>query len=246
VSVVEVVFRREDVVPSRAAGRACAAVDVLRAGTTVACALGAGAAEVWLFREVAAARAARESFAGEALLAGERGGVAPDGFDLGNSPADFTPARVGGRAVFFTTTNGTAALADLAGGSFVAFAALVNAGAVGRALAGRIERHGEDVLVACAGTKGRYSVEDAFCAGLIVRAILDRLPGRAVELADGARIALDFAGVRRDPARVLAEGDHGRTLTSLGLGRDLVACAEADSLDVVPILRLEPLRLVAG
>ena len=44
------------------------------------------------------------------VLGGERGGVRIDGFDLGNSPAEYTRPSVGGKVLVFTTTNGTEAI----------------------------------------------------------------------------------------------------------------------------------------
>ena len=239
---VDVLFRRGDMTSGDAAGRACAVVDVLRAATSAAHALAAGAKEVRLFRTVEEARASRAAFEGEAVLAGERGGLAPEGFDAGNSPKEFTPERVAGRTVFFSTTNGTCALSDCASAAFVAFASLANVGAVARALAGR----GEDVLLVCSGTEGRFSAEDALCAGMIVEGLAGRGAEHPLELRDGARIARDFA--RRnaaEPARVLAEGEHGRRLGALGLGEDVAFSARVDCLEVVPVLKTEPLRLMA-
>src|SRR4051794_30793820 len=93
------------------AGGAVAVIDLLRATTTICQALASGACEVVPFLEIdetfaAADRVGRESV----LLGGERGGTRITGFDLGNSPAEYTPQVVRGRTVFITTTNGTRAL----------------------------------------------------------------------------------------------------------------------------------------
>jgi 2-phosphosulfolactate phosphatase len=240
--MVGVVFRREDVPREAVSSRACAVIDVLRAGTTVARAFAAGAREVRLFRGLDEARAARARLGAEALLAGERDGLRPEGFELGNSPLEFTPERVAGRIVLFTTTNGVSALADCEQAPFVAMASLVNAGAVARALA----RRKEDVLLVASGTRGRYSAEDVLCAGRLAERLLDEAAG-PLALDDGALVALEFA--RANASReldVLARSEHGRTLVSLGLGADLELCAEADSVAVVPVMARDPLRLVAA
>jgi 2-phosphosulfolactate phosphatase len=238
---VDVILRRSELDPGRAAGRACAVIDVLRAGTSVARAFAECASEVRLFREVEEARAARKEFRLPAVLAGERAGLKIPGFDAGNSPRDFSKSLVGGKTIFFTTTNGTAALADCAEAAFVAFGALVNATAIATALAAR----GEGILVVCAGTEGNYAGEDVLCAGIIASRILSDVGPGHLSLGDGARIALAYAaeGASR-PAEVLSGCAHGKVLASLGLRADLTACAAVDALDVVPVLKRDPLRLV--
>ena len=49
------------------------------------------------------------------LLAGERRCCTIPGFDLGNSPREFTRETVEGKTILITTTNGTRALLGRAG-----------------------------------------------------------------------------------------------------------------------------------
>jgi 2-phosphosulfolactate phosphatase len=105
-------------------------VDVVRATTTLTTQLEYGARRVYVAPSIAAARMARQALESSALLAGEVGGVAPVGFDLGNSPAECAHADLAGRDIVFATTNGTCALLACAGGATVLAGALRNAGAV--------------------------------------------------------------------------------------------------------------------
>src|SRR5690606_22486990 len=68
---------------------------------------GAEAARAW-------APSVREAGEG-VLLAGERGGLPPQGFDRGNSPAELMGLELRGRRLVLTTTNGTRALEAVAG-----------------------------------------------------------------------------------------------------------------------------------
>src|ERR1700728_2869450 len=104
---------------------ACAVIDVIRATSTIVTALARGAAGVQPVASVDVAFALKERNP-KALLAGERGGRALPGFDLGNSPEDFTPEHVRGRPVILTTTNGTQALAACDGARAVITASLLN------------------------------------------------------------------------------------------------------------------------
>ena len=70
----------------------------------------------------------------------------------------------------FTTTNGTRALLALAGAHRVAVGGFVNAAAV----VTWVEAEQGNVLLVCAGERGRFCLEDAVCAGLLV----SRLAGR--------------------------------------------------------------------
>jgi len=110
-------------------GAAAVIVDALRASATAAALLEAGAADVCVVREVAEAFALK-AFWPDALLFGERGGVPPEGFDFGNSPAEATHAR--NRRVIFTTTTGAGRLLAAWGAPAVLMASVVNSTAVAR------------------------------------------------------------------------------------------------------------------
>ena len=151
-------------VPEKAAGDAAVVIDVLRASTTITYALAAGDREVIPCLEVADALAAAEAFAAEArILGGERGGERIDGFDLGNSPEEYTPQRVAGKSVVFTTTNGTRAALCVQSAGEILIAGFVNATAVVQRLLDRQRIH-----IVCAGTRGQKSEDDVLLAGMLV------------------------------------------------------------------------------
>src|SRR6184192_1083951 len=92
----------------RLAGGLAVVIDVLRATTTIVCALAAGCDCVIPCAEVEEARAKAGGMrAGKVLLGGERGGRPLPGFDLGNSPLEYTAAVCRGTSLVLTTTNGT-------------------------------------------------------------------------------------------------------------------------------------------
>lgn len=226
-------------------GRAAAAVDVVRATTTILAALEAGARCVRPVASRAEARAvAREARAANPdaprpLLCGERGGRRIPGFDHGNSPRELAGADVEGRVLVFTTTNGTPLLRNLSSADEVVLASFRNLSAVAR----RLAIGDRDVLVACAGKESRPGLDDVACAGLLVRALLDRRDGEP-ELDDGARDALAAAEALGDPdAGWLAETAAGRALREVGLAEDLAWCAETDASLGVPVLRGGEVRL---
>jgi 2-phosphosulfolactate phosphatase len=216
------------------AGSAVVVIDLLRASTSICWALANGAREVWPFAEVdellsAAAELGRENV----LLGGERGGVRIDGFDLGNSPAEYTPERVAGKSVLITTTNGTRALWHARLAKQIVVGCANNRAAVAAALRDEAEVH-----VLCAGTDGEPSAEDELAAGAIADLLTQQAPDAPAEVARWRELVAAAEAAGRTPseqfARALAEIKHGQTLVRLGFGDDLPRCAALDVLGVVP------------
>ena len=129
--LVDVALLPDEMEKIRAEGFAAVVIDILRASTTIVTALANGAARVIPLTTVEEARARREKEP-ESLLGGERNAVPPPGFDLGNSPREYTPERVNGKTIIITTTNGTRACqsADRAGAGPVVIGGFVNLQAV--------------------------------------------------------------------------------------------------------------------
>lgn len=236
---VDVAPTAETLCPAGLAERAVLVVDVLRASTTIVTALANGCAGVVPVPDPETARR-RLADAPGALVAGERRGEPLAGFDLGNSPLEFTPERVGGRTVIFTTSNGTRALLAARAAAAVAVAALVNLGAA----AAWARAQGRDITVACAGERGARSLEDWVCAGLL-----------AERLADAAGVVLSEAGREAVVAARPYAGDVGRLgmdsawalhLHAAGRGEDVAACLRVDTLALVPVYRADVDRIVRG
>ncbi|MCI0546439.1 MAG: 2-phosphosulfolactate phosphatase [Candidatus Rokubacteria bacterium] len=213
------------------ADRTALVVDVLRASTTVVAACAAGCRGVIPVADAGAARARAVRFPpGTAVLAGEQGGDPLPGFDLGNSPLEFTPARIAGRTVILTTTNGTAAMLAAAGAAGAAVAAMTNLDAV----AGWVLARDRDVTVLCAGEQGAFSLEDAVCAGLLVARLA---AGGRLEPSDAATAALRL-GEHYGPRLDLLRRDcrWARTLGRKGRDGDVSACLTLGGIDIVPVL----------
>jgi 2-phosphosulfolactate phosphatase len=213
-------------------GRAALVVDVLRATSMVIAACDAGCARVIPVAGAAEARERARALAPEpVLLAGERGGEHIEGFDLGNSPLDCTPERVGGRSILLTTTNGTAAMLKASQAASVAIAALTNVAAAARWAGSQ----GRDLTVLCAGEKGGFSLEDAVCAGLLAEAIGRAAAGaRLSDAAQAARALGVVYGARLD--RLRHDSGWARHLEARRRGPDLDCCLRLDVSNLVPVL----------
>jgi 2-phosphosulfolactate phosphatase len=221
------------------AGATALVVDVLRASTTMITALAHGCLAVLPVGEVEAARRRVADLPG-ALLAGERGGDPPAGFDLGNSPLEFTRERVGGRTIVFTTSNGTRALLAARPAAAVAVAGFVNLGAAAAWAVGQ----GHDLVVVCAGELGGRSLEDEICAGLLVDRVLGMEAG-AVATEAAARAAGTARPYAKDLARLAQDAPHARSLAAHGRGPDVTACLTLDSVTMVPVYRADVDKVVS-
>lgn len=227
---ISVHFSPEEVDRSRLAGAAAVVIDVVRATSCIVEAVANGARAVHPVLSVEEAFTLRGSLGADTLLCGERRGLRIDGFDLGNSPAEFSRAIVAGKRLVMTTTNGTRAFAAAAAADHVFTASFQNQSAVVAALPGD-----GSVVVVCAGKEGRFSLDDTVCAGIIVRGLCDRVPG-PLRLNDGAVAAADLAGSHPVTGDMLAATAAGQALVDAGLGSDLALCARADRHQIVPMM----------
>ena len=215
-------------------GRVVAMIDVLRASTTIVTALANGARAVVPFADADELMTrARQFEHGDVCLAGERKMLPIEGFDLGNSPAQFTASAVDGMTVLLTTTNGTRALVSAQSATDVIVASYVNLSAVTAMLRAAL-RGGTDVVLACAGQDGHYALEDAACAGRYVRMVTKRLSG--VAMNDAAHsCALLARNYGDDVGSVFLDSAHGRALADAGFHEDLALCAAVDAYPIVPV-----------
>jgi 2-phosphosulfolactate phosphatase len=236
---------RVDVAPTPAVlataalpGASALVIDVLRASTSIVTALAHGCAGVVPVSDPKEARERAAATPG-ALLAGERRGEPLAGFDLGNSPLEFTEARVAGRLVFLTTSNGTGTLLAVRAAAAVAVAAFVNLSAV----AAWAVAAGRDVVVACAGERGARSLEDEVCAGLLVERLLASAP--QARAGPEARAAADQARpYAADLPRLARDSSWARHLSSRGRAHDVAACLTLDAFPLVPVYRADVDKVV--
>lgn len=236
---VDVAETADAVDPAALAQSTVLVVDVLRASTTIIAALGNGCAGIVPVADPD--EALRRARADGALVAGERRGEPLAGFDLGNSPLDFSRERVGGRTLFFTTSNGTRALLKTRRAPAVGVAALVNVSAAG-AWAGA---GGRDVVVVCAGERGQSSLEDLVCAGLLVERLAAHEAGAMPSpAAAAARHAADRYGGAVD--RLARDSPWARHLIAAGRGADVAACLRLDTTTLVPVYLPGVDKIVSG
>lgn len=226
----------------------CVVVDELRASSTITTWLDLGCSTLYLTRGLAEAR----RLAGQhgALLAGERRGLTPRGFDVNNSPAALARLEVAGRPGVLSTSNGTAVLSRLRHMPAVLVGCLLNASAVAVAaleLAVALDR---PVGIVCAGVLGRFAFDDAYAAGVIADRLLAAAAaaGTALERTDATLAVRRLAASWPDPIAALEASASGHLVHAIGQGEDVAFCGRVDVSSTVPVLwpdlplRVEPLE----
>lgn len=203
-------------------------VDVLRATSCIIWACRNGANGVITVND-AGEGAAIASRLGGCIMAGERGGVKLPGFDLGNSPLEFTPAVVKDKNIIINTTNGTGAIKSAEGAANVLVGAMLNHDAAAQKAA----QLGLDVIILCAGTEGEFSADDICAAGAIASSLCRYAEVTAqCDLTWAARTLYeDWKAGRAD----LSQTRHYSRLLELGFAEDVEFCLQENVTDVVPI-----------
>jgi 2-phosphosulfolactate phosphatase len=243
--------------PESLRGGIAVVVDVLRATTVMVHALAAGCEAVIPCAEIDEAKEIAAGFPpGTALLAGEREGLPIPGFDLGNSPGEFTREVCRGKTVVMTTTNGTRAILAGLEADRVYIASFVNVRATSEELVVQFLKkdHGHPVHIVCAGTEGFISLEDSLLAGALAKNVTNFAHdsiGNALFGNDEALIVLSqWLEVekyleQRPLWPLLGVGRGGQNLIRIGRSQDVVEAAYFDLFPLVAELSRDPLRIVA-
>ena len=210
-------------------GSTVVVIDVLRSTSSMVEALVNGAQGVYPAASTEEAIKLASSLGrDDTILCGEARGLMIEGFDLGNSPLEFSSENVAGKRLVMSTTNGTRAFFLVGDAVTVLACSFMNLSAVGVAA-----MESDSIVVVCAGMGGLFSLDDAVCAGALVQRI--RAAAEVdVELNDAAMGAVEMALTFRVNPDFLALTSAGQRLVDIGLREDLEICAEIDRYSVVP------------
>lgn len=220
--------------PKLLSNRVVVVVDVLRATSVIVHALSEGAIEIIPVATVEETLQRVKTFpSGTTLLGGERGSRKIEGFDLGNSPKEYIADRVRGKRLILTTTNGTKTFHLVSSGKEVMVGSFFNIGAVAQ----RCVEIGRDLLLFPSGDEGNFSLEDTVCGGMLIDLILKRSKP-SIALTDASHSAhIIYQRFEDNLSEAFHLSHHGRELINLGLGDDLLYCAQIDTTNIVPIFK---------
>ncbi|WP_099465012.1 MULTISPECIES: 2-phosphosulfolactate phosphatase [Parabacteroides] len=206
-------------------------VDIFRATTTMAAAFRNG---VRTIRPVATIEEAQTYKAEGWLVGAERNVKKCDFADFGNSPFDYTPEKISGHDVVFTTTNGTKAITVAKDAYRVIIGAFVNL----KAVADYCLLHQHNVVVLCSGWQDKINIEDTTFGGALVDLLVKS--GQYVPGSDAALIARDMWNAHKDDLlSYMKETDHMARLVAKHLEDAVPYCLIPDSVSYVPELEVQ-------
>ena len=215
---IEVCFSPELIHLHEVKGKIVVVVDIFRATSTMVAALASGVTEILPFADLEACRAMQsEGY----LIGGERNGLTAPGFEMGNSPVAYLSGAYQGRKLAMTTTNSTQAIEKSKGAAQILIGAFPNL----QATVSYIQAQQLDVLVHCAGWKGRFNLEDSLYAGALVKSV--ESTHQADE--DGALAMKSlFEREGHNLKGYLSQASHAKRLQNHGIESDIDFCLTLD------------------
>ena len=214
-------------------GKIVVVVDILRATSVICTMFHNGVKEIIPVRSI---EEAHEYKRNGYLVVAERNGQKLDFADFGNSPFYFTPETVNGKTIVYSTTNGTNAITLGRDAQEVVIASFLNISAVESYLNAR----SSDILIMCAGWKGKFCLEDAIFAGALAQRLLTT--GRFETICDSTNAAIDLWNVAKvDLTSYVEKVAQRHRLKKLGLDDVIGYCFTSNVTDTIPVLKEDKL-----
>lgn len=210
--------------------------DILRASSAIVTAFMNGVDRIIPVGTLDEARSYKEQ---GYMVAAERDGIVRDFADFGNSPYNFTPDRVTGREIVYSTTNGTNAIQLASSGSQVLIGAYLNLGA----LAAHIKKEKRDLLVLCAGWKNKYNLEDTLFSGALAELVLE--DKAYYTICDATLGAMDlYDKAKEDMMGYIEKVAQRHRLKKNNLDDVIGYCHETDLTQMIPVFNGHSLELL--
>lgn len=215
--------------PELHAGSIVIVIDILRASSAICTAFANGARAII---PVAGVNEAKEYKEKGLLVAAERDGFVLDFADFGNSPFNFTTDSVEGKTIVYSTTNGTGIINLASSAYMIAIGSFLNIGALGRWLTGQEK----DVMLFCAGWKGRFNLEDTVFAGALASRLMES--GLYSTKCDSTLAAIDLWSIaHRDLRGYIEKAAQRSRLRDKKLDDCIDFCLSNDFTDKIPVMK---------
>lgn len=231
---LEVCFSPELIHLHELEGKIVVVVDIFRATSTMVAALANGIEEIETFADLETCRTMKQK---GYLISGERNGQTVEGFDLGNSPVALLDNSFSGQKLAMTTTNGTLAISKSEGAAEILIGAFPNFSATVK----YIQDQDRDVLIHCAGWKGRFNLEDSLYAGALAKALES-----THESSDDGAMAMKslFEKEGHQLKKYLGQASHAKRLQNHGIEKDIDFCLTFDLYELVGKVDGQVLRAI--
>jgi 2-phosphosulfolactate phosphatase len=215
--------------PERHVGAIIVVIDILRATSAMCTAFENGAESIIPVATVTEAREYKEK---GYLVAAERDGYVLDFADFGNSPFNFTPEKVAGKTIVYSTTNGTGIIKIASSAGFIIVGSFLNISA----LTTWISKQERPVVLFCAGWKNRFNLEDTICAGAMAERLMST--SHYSTICDSTHAALDLWSLAKTdiPGYIEKVAQRSR-LRDKQLDDCIPFCLTMDYTSKIPVIR---------
>lgn len=226
---IDIIISGDDIRKEKLQNKVAVVIDIFRATSVMVTALSNGCKEIRPYLTVEEAREEANRLGRDnCILGGERNAIKIDGFDLSNSPLEYKKEIVKDKTVIMTTTNGTKTLTRSNEADKILIAAMINANAVAK----KIIKLNQDVVIINAGTNGNFSMDDFICSGYIIDCIIREK--NHYELTDISKTAMMIYNNNQDILSYVKEALHFEVMKSLELDKDIEYCIKKDIFNIVP------------
>lgn len=224
---IDLIISADDIKKEKVLHKSAVVIDMLRATSVITTAMNNGCKRVIPVLTIDEALETAKNIKEEVILGGERKGLKIDGFDFSNSPLEYSRDVIGGKTLIMTTTNGTKAIRGSIGASSILIGSVLNA----RAVAEKLLKLKDDVVIVNAGTYGQFSIDDFICSGYIINCLKEMT---AVELSDVA-ITANYVYENNSDIKSFAKfAKHYKRIMELNLQEDFEYCCKKDTIKIVP------------
>lgn len=205
-------------------------IDVLRCSSTIITALYNGIIEITPVESLEEAIELRKNQS-DLILAGERNGLKPNGFDLGNSPNEFISGSPEGKKAVITTSNGTKALEKVKNCKWVLVGTFLNSESVVNAAFKLAKEEKSGITILLASSSEDIYLEDFICGGLLSKKLLSM----GANLDDSAYASmLAWNNAKENLNEIIKKSHHGEYLKGIGFENDIDFCLKIDLYPIVP------------
>ncbi|MBE6047213.1 MAG: 2-phosphosulfolactate phosphatase [Clostridium sp.] len=223
--IISADYIREDLIKDKTV----VVIDMLRATSVITTAIMNGCKEVIPTLTVEEAFEKRDEIGKEnCILGGERKAIKIEGFDLSNSPLEYTEEKIKNKTIVLSTTNGTRTLTSCLSAKTIYVGSVLNAAAI----AERLVEENKDVVIVNSGSNGQFSMDDYICTGFILKELTSLTT--KVYLSDIAKASLKAYESYPDITSYIKDARHYGVMVNLNLQKDLKYCVQKNITKEVP------------